>query len=78
MTPANVSIKGKNQDTSEILLANGLCCIMFKNEDFAEKICDPRAKYIDVVGKFNVNVYAGRTTYQLIIEDYNIRKRLEF
>lgn len=72
--PDEISIIGKNSDTVKIE-KNGITYIKFKAKDVIEDL----SKYsetinIEIVGEANLNEWGGRTTPQIFIKDYEIKK----
>lgn len=72
--PDEISIIGKNSDTVKIE-KNGITYIKFKAKDMIEDL----SKYsetinIEIVGEANLNEWGGRTTPQIFIKDYEIKK----
>lgn len=72
--PDEISIIGKNSDTVKIE-KNGITYIKFKAKDMIEDLF----KYsetinIEIVGEANLNEWGGRTTPQIFIKDYEIKK----
>lgn len=72
--PNEISIIGKNSDTVKIE-KNGITYIKFKAKDMIENL----SKYsetinIEIVGEANLNEWGGRTTPQIFIKDYEIKK----
>lgn len=72
--PDEISIIGKNNDTVKIE-KNGIIYIKFKAKDMIEDL----SKYsetinIEIVGEANLNEWGGRTTPQIFIKDYEIKK----
>ena len=72
--PNEISIIGKNSDTVKIE-KNGITYIKFKAKDMIEDL----SKYsetinIEIVGEANLNEWGGRTTPQIFIKDYEIKK----
>lgn len=71
----DVKYQGENKDTVKITY-NGVSYVKFKDDDFAQIIehaAKSKTSTITIYGKFNANVWAGRTTLQVFINDYDIR-----
>ena len=49
---------------------NGIDYVQFKDDIFAADIQDNQDKKLTVLARLNINVWAGRTTVQCFIEDY--------
>lgn len=70
----NYRIKGSKSDTTQIS-HNGVDYMKFLDTDFADGISMlPPSATITVYGKLSQNTYAGRTTCQIIIDDYEIHE----
>lgn len=70
----NIQVIGKNQDTMKFEF-NGVTYVKFKAEKIIDKIGTLKGKLIcNVVGKANLNLWCGRTTPQLFIEDIEVRE----
>lgn len=72
-TKKDMQIMGKNKDTVKIMY-NNIAYMMFHAKDFIEEINDFPAKTIglEIVGRGNVNEWAGTITPQIFIDDYNL------
>lgn len=68
-----IAIIGKNADTIRIEKF-GVIYLAFHAKDMIEKLANEPSNTIklEVVGRANLNHYAGRTTPQIFIEDYQI------
>lgn len=69
----NINIMGKNQDTMKIT-CNNIAFMKFKSKEEDQNQLKPSfgEKLITVVGTCNLNKWAGRTTPQIFIEDYEV------
>ncbi len=77
---ANVMAMGANKDSMKISF-NGIDYVHFKDEDFVEEVMNNRLKTLTVYGRGNVNTFAGRTSVQIFIDDYDFEEdtdRYEF
>ena len=43
----------------------------FKDANFAEEVFSNRLEKLTVYGRINLNTFAGRTTTQIFIDDYD-------
>jgi single-stranded-DNA-specific exonuclease len=78
VSPSSVKVMGANQDTVKIEVG-GMSYIKFHAKDFIEEIRQHTEPFIlEVVGKPNLNEWMGRTTPQMFIEDYEIKKVSQF
>ena len=73
ITKNEISVIGKNADTIRIEKF-GVTYLAFHAKDMIEKLANEPSNTIklEVVGRANLNHYAGRTTPQIFIEDYQI------
>ena len=69
---ADISIMGTNKDSIKITY-NNVDYIKFKDLDFIETIFQNRTKLLTVYGRANLNTFAGRTSIQVFIEDYDLK-----
>lgn len=69
ITLANIMVMGANKDSIKISF-NGIDYVRFKDLDFIEQINNNRTKNLKVLGRINLNEFAGRTTCQIFIDDY--------
>ena len=51
--------------------------VRFKDTIFTEKIFSNRMKTLTVYGRVNLNTFAGRTTTQVFIDDYDLEYNQE-
>lgn len=67
----NIRVMGKENDTVKISF-NGIDYIHFKDKPFANRIIKEQAKgsKISVVGAISLNSFGGRTTVQILVDDY--------
>ena len=74
----DINICGKNSDTVRFTV-NGVTFIKFNAKDFIEKVKGHRSFALQMVGRANLNEWAGSVTPQISIIDYNFRNlMLEF
>lgn len=70
----DISIIGKNADTVRIE-RDGVTYLKFHAKDMIEQLKDYNCPFkIDVVGKANMNYFAGNITPQIFIEDFQLKK----
>ena len=65
----NYFLMGTDKSTVKISY-NGIDYIAFKNDNFAEEVKENSNKKINIISRFKLNTWAGKTTVQCIIEDY--------
>lgn len=66
---ANIMAMGTNKDSMKISF-NGIDYVHFKDLNFVEEVSMNRTKLLTVYGKTILNTFAGKTTTQFIIDDY--------
>ena len=71
VTPANVTVMGKNKDTVKIE-KNGVAYMFFKCADRIEEFKKFREMKINLIGTANMNKWMGRTTPQIFVTDFEI------
>lgn len=71
----DVSIIGKNSDTLRFV-KNGVTYVMFKANKLIEEIQGKTEFTLEIVGRANLNEWAGTVSPQIMIEDYNFRNTL--
>ena len=71
----DVSIIGKNSDTLRFV-KNGVTYVMFKANRLIEEVQGKTEFTLEIVGRANLNEWAGTVTPQIMIEDYNFRNTL--
>lgn len=71
----DVSIIGKNSDTLRFV-RNGVTYVMFKANRLIEEVQGKTEFTLEIVGRANLNEWAGTVTPQIMIEDYNFRNTL--
>ena len=71
----DVSIIGKNSDTLRFV-KNGVTYVMFKANRLIEEVQGKTEFTLDIVGRANLNEWAGTVSPQIMIEDYNFRNTL--
>lgn len=64
-------VMGANKDSAKFS-DNGVEYIRFKDNNFINEVTDQENSYITVYGTLSRNTFAGRTTAQVIINDYEI------
>ena len=70
---ANVMVMGANKDSMKISF-NGIDYVRFKDLDFTEKVFSNRMKKLSAYGRINLNTFAGKTSIQLFIDDYDLEE----
>ena len=75
----DISIIGKNSDTIRIE-RDGITYLKFHAKNMIEQLQNYECPFkIDIVGKANMNYFAGNVTPQIFIEDFQLKKvNLEF
>lgn len=71
----DIRYQGEKKDTVKIT-HNGVGYLKFKDDDFAQIIehtAKSKTSMITIYGKFNANSWAGKTSLQIFINDYDIR-----
>ena len=68
---ASVMAMGANKDSMKISF-NGIDYVRFKDATFTEEVFSNRMKTLTVYGRINLNTFAGRTTTQVFIDDYDL------
>lgn len=71
----DISIIGKNSDTLRFV-KNGVTYVMFKANRLIEEVQGKTEFSLDIVGRANLNEWAGTVSPQIMIEDYNFRNTL--
>lgn len=66
---ANILAMGADKSSMKIT-QNGVSYIRFKDADFVESIMDNRTKKLNVIARFNLNEFNGKTSLQCFIDDY--------
>ena len=68
----NIMLMGANKDSVKISY-NEIDYIMFKNENFIFELNEAVTKgmKMNILGRFNINTFGGKTTVQCFIEDYS-------
>lgn len=72
LSSSQLFIMGENKDSVKWTL-NGVEYVKFKDADFVDTLQQYGLFNITVYGKFAKNVWQGKTSPQLIIEDFNIK-----
>lgn len=76
ISKSDIAIIGKNQDTVRFE-KYGITYLKFHAKDLIEQLSEMSGDMkIEVVGKANLNEWAGRTTPQIMIEDIEFKKDL--
>ena len=60
---------GPNKDSMKISY-NGIDYVHFKDLNFIEEVGANRTKTLTVYGRANLNTFAGKTSVQFFIDDY--------
>lgn len=69
---SNVMAMGANKDSMKIS-CKGVDYIRFKDADFVSEIMNYRTDLLTIYGRANLNTFAGRTSIQVFIDDYELR-----
>lgn len=70
---ASVLPMGANKDSMKISY-NGVDYVRFKDMGFVESVMNNRTYKLTVYGRANLNTFAGRTSIQIFIDDYELLK----
>ena len=73
ITLSNVMAMGANKDSMKISY-NGVDYVRFKDMDFVEAVMNNRTDKLTIYGRANLNTFAGRTSIQIFIDDYELIK----
>lgn len=73
ITLSNVMAMGANKDSMKIS-CNGIDYVRFKDMDFVEAVMNNRTDKLTIYGRANLNTFAGRTSIQVFIDDYELLK----
>lgn len=73
ITLSNVMAMGANKDSMKISY-NGVDYVRFKDIDFVDAVMNNRMDKLTVYGRANLNTFAGRTSIQVFIDDYELVK----
>jgi single-stranded-DNA-specific exonuclease len=73
ITLSNVMAMGANKDSMKIS-CNGVDYVRFKDTDFVDTVMNNRMDKLTVYGRANLNTFAGRTSIQVFIDDYELIK----
>ena len=73
ITLSNVMAMGANKDSMKIS-CNGVDYVRFKDMDFVDAVMNNRTDKLTVYGRANLNTFAGRTSIQVFIDDYELLK----
>jgi single-stranded-DNA-specific exonuclease len=71
----DINIIGKGADTLKFTV-NGVTYIMFKANELIEQVSGKQEFSLEIIGRANLNEWAGSITPQILIEDYNFRNTL--
>ena len=64
---------GANKDSVKISY-NGIDYVRFKDSDFAMKVLENKTQKLTIYGRANLNYWGGRTSIQVFVDDYELRK----
>lgn len=70
---SNIFVMGTNKDSIKIS-CNGIDYIRFKDTDFIDQIINNRTSLLTIYGRANLNNYAGKTSIQVFIDDYELNE----
>ena len=70
---SSIMAMGANKDSMKISY-NGIDYVRFKDMDFVDTIMNNRIDKLTVYGRANLNTFAGRTSIQVFIDDYELLK----
>ena len=73
ITLSSVMAMGANKDSMKIS-CNGIDYVRFKDMDFVEAVMNNRTDKLTIYGRANLNTFAGRTSIQVFIDDYELLK----
>ena len=73
ITLSSVMAMGANKDSMKIS-CNGIDYVRFKDMDFVESVMNNRTDKLTVYGRANLNTFAGRTSIQVFVDDYELVK----
>ena len=68
---ACIMAMGANKDSMKIS-CNGIDYVRFKDMDFVDTVMNNRMDKLTVYGRVNLNTFAGRTSIQVFIDDYEL------
>ena len=71
VTPSDIQIMGKNQDTVKVM-KNGIAYMFFKCKDRIDEFKKYKQMKINLVGRANMNFFAGVYTPQIFVSDFEI------
>ena len=80
VSKSNLIRLGEKKDTLKITLANGVELVKFKSSDEEYQLLysDLGCVIINVVGRCSINTWAGETTAQILIEDFELVKKEKY
>ena len=80
ITSGNIFLLGENKTTLKIVLPNGIELIKFKSSDEEYQLLysEIGCVIINVVGQCSANTWAGETTPQILIKDFEIVKKEKY
>lgn len=64
---------GANKDSMKISY-NNVDYVRFKDSDFVEEVMEDRTKKLTVYGRANLNIFNGKTSVQVFIDDYELKE----
>ena len=70
---SNILVMGADKSSIKISY-NGVDYIKFKDFDFIQDIQENRTKNLTIYGRLNLNCFAGKTSLQVFIDDYEFEK----
>lgn len=68
---SNFLVMGTNKDSIKVSY-NNIDYVRFKDTEFVDKVMADKSKTLTVYGRVNLNSWAGRTSIQCIITDYEL------
>ena len=69
----SIMAMGANKDSMRIT-ENEIDYVRFKDLDFVEQVFKNRSKKLTIYGRLNLNTFAGRTSVQVFIDDYDFEE----
>ena len=74
---ASIFVMGTNKDSAKISY-NGVDYVRFKDLDFIEVTGENKSNTLTVYGRVALNTWGGRTTIQVLIEDYEVINKSKY
>jgi hypothetical protein len=74
---ASIFVMGTNKDSAKISY-NGVDYVRFKDLDFIEVTGENKNNTLTVYGRVALNTWGGRTTIQVLIEDYEVISKSKY